>query len=78
MYSTKTSYSNILICHCNVIFIILRKEDTPVKSVLDIHGKISELLKQIDKKLQQADNHRLQLEEEVEALKKRLGTNTKG
>ncbi|KAK6635108.1 hypothetical protein RUM44_000357 [Polyplax serrata] len=67
-----TSYSFGKIINC------IQKEDTPVKSVLDIHGKISELLKQIDKKLQQADNHRLQLEEEVEALKKRLGTNTKG
>lgn len=68
-----------IICFNNCKFCVFhRKEETPVKSVLEIHEKISELLKHIDKKLQNADTHRLQLEHEIQDLKKKLGGKKKG
>ena len=49
-----------------------REEETPVKSVLEIHKKVKNLLKDFDQKLQNIDNYKLQLEKEVEVLKRKL------
>lgn len=54
-----------------------RNEETPVKSVLAVHGKIGNLLKLYNQKLQQTENTRRELEREVEDLKKQLGLNRK-
>ncbi|EEB17287.1 conserved hypothetical protein [Pediculus humanus corporis] len=50
----------------------MQEEETPVKSVLEIHKKVKNLLKDFDQKLQNIDNYKLQLEKEVEVLKRKL------
>lgn len=53
-----------------------RKDDSPVNSVLAVHKQVGSLLNRFDKLLQDTEKERLDLENEVILLKKKLGYDT--
>lgn len=54
-----------------------QKEENPVKSVLSVHNKVGDLLSTFNTKLQEQDNIRSELENEVKKLRKQLGLDEK-